>query len=314
MPMSTKYHPAEGDKEAPFLYEDDGSLQEAGYKTAAQHEEESNNRMMQIAVVLLLLNTVGIAGGGYFGMRAYSHINLRVGPLQAIGEAAAIPSSSVAPEVLNLQRLMSNVSNTFFFGNPEGQIPNFLENFVTGNWSTLAENVRSFSSMVTTNLYNDPNANCSTGQVIHCPSNTIETRFCDNGNSVFCDDGYPSMFYCNSGCELGEVFRIASIVESVANVTKRVAFLTPQDNQPAAFSDGVFRMDLIIDWLSSQFRREDWNMLGNHCKQLATNVKTVSWENCYFMKTGGNYCWNVNREVVRVLKQVERFCNIAANL
>jgi len=238
------------------------------------------DRVIAIVNTLLLVALVSIAGAMYFD------VTTRFNRLEsAVGDVAGGQPSPVA--IKYASKLMSDAASDFFFGAADGEIAGYLINLLTYDFGTLATNVVATSNAVSAGFAtlpaNDPRCNVP-GPVCTAVNNGNYLN-CPNGNNgMYCYPGaYGQQLKCSSvPCVGPSTVTGANLVASVAGqVATWKPIAVPPGLPPAAFSDGPWRFDVIVQWLQSQTDIQSWSTLGGVGTTFVNQMNAINWQGTY---------------------------------
>jgi hypothetical protein len=284
----------------------DSSLYETEGRPVNQPEQSKRDSKLIIALlglqtfVLLML----LAGG----TMAYRHFSEKADKIDAVVTVIENPSQMLnQPELVkSLVILLQNTSADFFFGSSRGSIPSFVNNIMQTDFGSWAKTVRTFADDVTSSFLAD-NATTLCNQWVNCePNSEIQ---CSDGTIQWCDWSGSVNCAVDSSCVAPSIVTGASLVSSIASRLEKWQQLTGPSDGPAAFSAGIFRLDLYLDWFKNQADAASWNVAGTTCSTFVNQLQSISWNGTYVDGAGEVQTWHANSAVGQVATYVEQVCS-----
>jgi len=233
----------------------------------------------------LVLNTLLLVA--IFG--CILHVKLRVDATidHANGLMSAVESGN-PPEGIRTfaSRLFSSAASTFFFGDSDGTIAGFIQNVMLYDFHGLGQQFITFSSKVATAFTAPP-----------APSAP-----CQQSN------GGP-------GCASPTILTAANAINSIATkVGTFVDVTTGTQSATPAFSDGIFQLDSILDWVKSQANSTAWSSAGVVCQNFATAFGGVSWYGSFIDSNGNQQTWDIRSDVTKAMTGFNEVCGRIATI
>lgn len=95
---------------------------------------------------------------------------------------------------------------------------------------------------------------------------------------------------------------VATQVQSFQNVNANAA-------TNAALSDGLFRLDHMLDFIRSQSNVQSWKDAAGVCQLFSTQLKTITWSGSYVDGNGNTRTWNIQDTMNQVTDKMTSICN-----
>eukprot|EP00759_Apiculatamorpha_spiralis_P005060 PhF_6_TR13012/c0_g1_i2/m.20620 len=197
-------------------------------------------------------------------------------------------------------------ASEFFLGDVNGGIANFLSNIFSYNFGFFGFQVNQFAQTVNSVVTKKP-----------APSQCFLPKPCTSAGRLECPDGHHE--YCSTdhsivncapaACTAPYIAMGSSLTSSVANVVAQLSpVYNPSPNRPAAFSDGVFRLDRLLDWVRNQANYPAWQNSASLCSRLSDAIGGMYWSGTFRHRDGTYRSWDVNQQVQQVLSYVGQVC------
>jgi len=112
---------------------------------------------------------------------------------------------------------------------------------------------------------------------------------------------------------------IASYADLVVSIMDKVRQWQPLTNSTnmdsPAFSDGIFRLDGIIDWVKTQGASgPDLRAAGTLCGQFLIQLGNINWSGTYQNRYGNRETWDANYDIRNVIGDVQPVCQYLAQM
>jgi hypothetical protein len=272
----------------------------------------SSNRKSSIIIALLATIAVLFAGLLALGGAAFVHLQRTTSGFRELSDYIASPTGRAPPAAA--VAAIANVAvaaagEAFFLGSTDGSVASFINRLAGSDFGSLGAYVAS-AAQSTVNAFQASTTDCA--PPVTCPNNWNEYVQCTNGETVFCPN--PGAVVPCGSCWQWGVVNVASIVQSVAGRVAKVQQVRSTGTSPAAFSDGVFRLDALVRWARNQTSPAQWARAGQVCTSLAQSVGAVTWAGTYVDGNGQQQTWDENESVQNVAGTVQNVCSIVASM
>ena len=201
----------------------------------------------------------------------------------------------------------------FFFGSVNGTIAQFATQQLSSDVSGLAGNAVFMADALTKQFYAQQQSPYCT-QKTTCPASGV-TVVCPNNRPVYCPQA-GMVVDCNyASCIANKSIHGSSLVSSIASKLLWMHRPPVPYQWLPAFSDGIFRLDKMFEWVRAQLRRGPWHSAGFGCRFITQQVERISWRGIYFDAESGRYReWDANEGVRKVSDTVSQFCDALSGL
>lgn len=207
--------------------------------------------------------------------------------------------------------LLSNVTTAFVFGDVQGLIGEFFINVFGYPFNDFAASVESNSGAIA-QAFRQVQAACPRPRVCEIQG-LLE---CPNGRFVNCYE-IGQQVNCARDCDVYEpVIDAFSVVNSVATVlrTKWQDVPIPASSATAAFSNGLFRLDVVLTWIKSQVIAQPWRDAGINCLQFVAHVRSIPWIGQFIDSNGDQTEWDARSQVQSISEPVLKVCEAIAQV
>ena len=234
----------------------------------------------------------------------------------AITEVFTSPTPSPAA-VAAVSRMAKAAVTHFILGAADGQVSDFITGVLTTDFASIATAMYNMSTSVQTAFQSQVKPascyapfQCQSVGWVTCPT---------TGMQAYC--GYVNQIVncATQSCLASSVITGASFVASVASVMvpfQQVSGM-PVSGMPLgvpAMSDGVFRLDLFLNWLRAQTVDADWKNAATLCRQATTRLRQLSWIGTYLNTDGNSVSWDINNKIADITQYVDQVCSGLQNL
>eukprot|EP00672_Neobodo_designis_P015652 CAMPEP_0174829314 /NCGR_PEP_ID=MMETSP1114-20130205/1865_1 /TAXON_ID=312471 /ORGANISM="Neobodo designis, Strain CCAP 1951/1" /LENGTH=333 /DNA_ID=CAMNT_0016063057 /DNA_START=65 /DNA_END=1066 /DNA_ORIENTATION=- len=281
----------------------------------ASPADASRDRRDAVLIGLLTFQTGLLVTMAFAGAIAYSQVMEQASKLERLEAFVRHPVAAVKshPEAaVALSQLVQNATTAFFLGSPDGTVSGFLEDLFETDFAGVASSIVPLATKVANKFeerQSSPDCTkyveCTQWGSLQCPNNG-PTRWCDNAGQVV-----------NCGnCPFAEAAEISSKAESVLRRVADVRTVTPvggNNTAPAAFSDGLLRLNSVLSWVSKQGDVTSWARAARACNDLADSVDNVNWSGNY-SSNGGSANWDANSQVLSVTSRARQYCSLLGEL
>jgi hypothetical protein len=251
--------------------------------------------------VALVLAIVGVA--------AYAAVDLR-GQAAKVDEVfALVGEQPTAATTRRINAALGQVGSFFFLGAARGSVAQFLSNLMTFDFGLFASDVNAIALQLAATFNADPQpkqcyspAPCTNDWDVTCP----------NGNTFWCRPG--SMANCaeDKTCVSPDIASVSSIVESVSRklVTwERVPAANPTAATPA-FSEGIFRLDVLLGWIDAQTNVGQWQAAAASCRGVTAQMRATTWSNTYVDPSSKQtQSWSAASQLATVSSYMDQVCD-----
>ena len=260
--------------------------------------------------LLLGANTILLALILMFALHAHREVSFGAGVFHDALDIVTSPKPS--PQVIQRAAgALRDLSDTFFFGSVNGSVATFALQLLHSDIGGIAGQVSNFADRVFRAFNVPPPTTCE--QMVRCQQGG--ELFCPNGERRWCNYAGQDVNCASLECVAPHVAHVASLISSVAGKIKLVRpYPVNSSNSPAAFSDGIFRLDLLLDWVNSQLDASDWVTAGRACQNVAAQVRTIDWTGMYIDDRGRRQNWNENKRVRDGVDYVLQVCDNIVNI
>ena len=250
-----------------------------GSPSTGPGEAPLRRKVLSVVVTsVLLLNTVLLVAM----LSVMLHVKVRVEDSldHADHIMSAVESGDPPPEMLRFGgRLFSSAVTTFFFGASNGTVAGFLQDLMLYNYSGYGSSFVQFTQRLQTAFVAEP------------PS----TAPCHSFNGGL-------------GCISGNVYDAASLINSIASRVAQFTDVTGSDASDPAFSDGLLRLNTLLEWTRAQTNATAWKSAASVCNAFAAQVSGISWYGSYIDTNGNVQTWDARTAVSQVVGSVEEVC------
>jgi hypothetical protein len=208
------------------------------------------------------------------------------------------------------QPLLSNATTTFLFGDVQGVIGQFFVNVFGYQFNEFATSVESNSGAIV-RAFRQAQEKCPQWRTCEIQG-LLE---CPNGRVVNCDYMGETV-NCARDCGVySPVIDTFSVVQSVASVVRARWQDVPLPDSSAlpAFSNGVFRLDLLLTWIKSQVIGDAWHGAGVNCLQFVSRLRSIPWVGQY-ISSGEPAVWDARNQVRSISEPVLKVCEAIAQI
>jgi len=232
--------------------------------------------------------------------------------------------------------LISQTASTMILGNPNGSVAAWLQDLTENDWGMLASKSLPLAEYIRDAMKaGAAGKSCSGAQWATCPDSvlpsfSVHPSMCANGNGLrdcICLMGDPSNGLCIAGqwrqdcapaeeakeCVMNGISDGAAAVASVLSKATVLQRVTPEkDIGEAAMSQGLLRLNWMVNWTGKQGGQEGVSgikTLAKQCKSFVNNVLAVSWTGAFTDVEGQSKTWDAQSEVQDVTGWASAFCN-----
>ena len=236
-----------------------------------------------VALALALVNGIALScvvGYGFQVMKEVRNQGRQMEPVLSVIEqnrdssTVSAAAANAAITVLNDQ-IRDGLSD-FILGSPNGTIGAFVENFLRSDFRGLAQKVESLASKV-------------------------ENSFFSGCSEQWCMDAFA------------RAGSFTSIVRSVSKiVANNAAWPSLQNATNPAMSNGLFRLNELNTWFSSQTYSSSWSNAGVLCLSFVDAVDNVYWSGNYrnSVTPGDINHWDAEHKVSEIARDVRDVCSM----
>jgi len=106
---------------------------------------------------------------------------------------------------------------------------------------------------------------------------------------------------------------VAEYADLIVSVMARIALWMPLNNNTnldtPAFSEGLFRIDGIIEWIKTQGSSgPDLRTAGVLCNQFLIQLGNINWSGFYNDRNGQRVSWDANNDIRSFVGDVQPVC------
>jgi hypothetical protein len=253
--------------------------------------------------LLLLLLAVAVL--------AYREVSLKT---QQVDEVmTSILSQEPNPEIVRgLSSLLRDVAGDFFFGSGNGTIPNFFISILTTDFGTWAKRIHDLALNIENKFQSAPVPVSCTPNYIPCNgSQWSYPVHCQNGETRWCQPWTPQVDCREQSCIGPAIITGASYAVSISQIVSAWQQLSgPPVMNSSAFSNGIFRLDLFLNWIEAQTSTNNWQQAGKVCNNFVTQMKLFNWQGSYVNGDGNIRTWDGNRGVRQFADMVNQVCSV----
>ena len=285
----------------------------AAVDVAAPQQQQRSSRE-SLLLVMVAFQTGVLLAMAIAGIYAYDQVMSEAAKLQKVNDLIQDPALvfEANPHLSHsVATFLREVGSAFFLGSTNGTVSTFVEDIFETDFASVAGSLRPFVSSVA-NKFAAKQAEPQCNSYVQCES--YGPLYCPNGPTRYCN-GAGSVVNCGD-CPYGEVVQYATTVESILTRVSELQKITPipGNSAPAAFGEGVFRLNSILSWIGNQGNIKSWSDAAKACDELATSVAAVNWSGNYTSHNGGSNHWDANSDVSSVVKQARVYCPVIASI
>lgn len=215
------------------------------------------------------------------------------------------PEQIIAPETA--ATYLRETASAFFLGSTNGSVAAFIQKLAENDFAGTAAKVKplsdflftTFQAKMETRVCTD-NLQCAVEGYYPCPPPSTKRPYCDSpGDVVNCGD-----------CTFGVPANYAAVVSSVVSKITQVKTIGKLSNgQSPAMSDGLLRLNMLIEWVSNQGDVDSWKTASKQCNALVKSVEAVSWADDVTLWDGQTVSWDWSNGIRTVTKQIRTYCD-----
>ena len=263
--------------------------------------------------LLLGANTVLLALILMFALHAHREVSFGAGVFHDALDIVTSPKPS--PQVIQRAAgALRDLSDTFFFGSVNGSVATFALQLLHSDIGGIAGQVSNFADRVFPRIQR-PTANLAATRRFGAKTGW-RAGYLPKWRAALLSILFIKNVNCASPeCIAPHVAHVASLISSISGRIKLVRpYPVNSSNSPAAFSDGIFRLDLLLDWVNSQLDASDWVTAGRACQNVAAQVRAIDWTGMYIDDRGRRQNWNENKRVRDGVDYVSQVCDNIVNI
>ena len=262
----------------------------------------NESQLTKLLLRIVVFNTVFMIVVGVCGTLAYQHLESITRPLDPVAHAVHTGVSPGDQWFRSVGGKLHQMGGDFFFGSASGSLASFADNVLTTDIPRVARDVSHLSKAVV-NAFR--NYDCPTSVSVKCDENG--NAWCPGGWQYYC--GNPgSTFQCPAQtCIVGQVSDAFSAIDSVASKIGEMSPVSAAQSQDAAFSDGLLRLDWILNWIDAQTNKRAWADTAAACLDLNSKIAQVEWRGCYFSGSQG-HCYDGVDFMKHLTNEIHRVC------
>ena len=264
--------------------------------------------MPSTTTLLLGLNTVLLVALLVLAGAAYHDVAKKSA---AITEVFTSPTPSPVA-VAAMSRMAQAVAGDFIFGAADGQVSDFITGVLTTDFGSIARGLYNISTQVESAFQNQVKpiscwypVQCTHQGTLTCPS---------TGRQVYCYNSNEIVNCATQSCLASSMITGASVTASVANVMLSFQRVSGVPLGAPAMSDGVFRLDMFLEWVRAQTVNADWSNAATLCRQVTTRLRQLSWSGTYLNTNGDPVSWEFNNKMDDITQYVDQVCSGLQNL
>jgi hypothetical protein len=103
-------------------------------------------------------------------------------------------------------------------------------------------------------------------------------------------------------------------IKSIANQVATFQNVQGTAVTNAAMSDGIFRMDHMMEFIRSQADAQSWKDLGTVCNAFATQMEAITWSGSFVDGTGNQKTWDISSTMQTITDKMTEVCSKASQI